>query len=436
MKKYLLLIAVWLAALTVSADVIDTGNIESYPAKQNVYVPSYYGTELYVYYNAAIVSDSPVTATIHYGVNSTATMTAYPNVGDWNLSFPLAETLEDAGVSGAFTVSVPSVSLGNVDMVFNDTITWIPTLVPRDTVPSETYSASYLLRSVMPTCTITPSSGTVNSKDLMVTFSFSEIVTCPAVKVTSNSSDFDTESKSEIYDIDEEECTDSVVEFTIYTEDWADGEEPLYLNVETYNLNINGYYLPYQSVQYQYGTPSTTFQYLGANPNNVPYPWVEDWSVAFRFSDSVNTTSTNAAVITFKDINGSVLATEYVLANNVTCEYAGEIGCYVALVPTPNIPTTASNYETVTVQLIGIAHDGVVLQSQPSATFYKPTEQPENRAPQKQGTTGISEIQSNDKQYSVYSLNGNVICNVKTIVDIKSLGQGVFIINGKKYINK
>lgn len=436
MKRYLLLIAVWLAALTASADPIITGGIYSYPANQSVYVSDYYGADISVNYNSPIASTTPVVATLKRIADGTVitSVTVTPNIGDYGLVFPVASALDNAGfTSGAFSLSVPAVTLGDIEVTWDEQ--WNPVYNIISTASSDAFTGSFLLKSAMPICTLTPSVDSIlTTKAFTATYTFSEAVSCDSVQFTGSSSD---------YTVDLVESTKAVTasattSFTVpvVAGDWCVTESlPLYLSLNTVGLNISGYSLPAVYSTYQYGeTPVVPFQFLGVSPTamEATYPEIltDYWYVSFKYTQAPELPMTSPVTVVFYDEAGDLLSSINVSLDDVYVDYNYWEGNYVVQVVAPAVPSDATDYETVSVELHGLTYDGSLVPSQ-TITYTRNVFNAYKNI-KKANTTSIKNIVKSDKAtHTIYSISGKIVDG-----NISSLNKGVYVVSGKKIIVK
>lgn len=302
-------------------------------------------------------------------------------------------------------------------------------------------TGNYTWQPVFPLSSISPASGTeLTSKTQNVVFTFSPAVSYTGVRLTSGSVTREIAQSST-------STTSVVVAFN--ENDWglpSGGTNTM--TVELLGVEADGVAISNVSgtagaiiAVYTFAEVPENVTFLGVNPAEDEATAAElwdYWNVSFMFSDVVTMTDENvSAVITYYSEEDEVLSqfTTEIPTEEIYADWNNYGGYYGIEVPAPELPSNLPpffSYLKITLQ--GIAYNGVLLNEQPSATYYAELESPVRKAIK---TTGIrSSINTPEVSGNLYNMQGVMIKSNVDSTDITTLPSGMYILNGKKIVIK
>lgn len=204
------------------------------------------------------------------------------------------------------------------------------------------------------------------------------------------------------------------------------------------------YSYPFTAVAY-YTTPDATpaefLRYEPASDEMTVWDvYMDGWgSVIFVFSGEVQMTDEDeAAYVDYETTDGSIIS--YTLSSNdVWGDWDMWTGEYNLSVMLPADSTlTQANLQSIEVELNGISANGQSI-SIPIASYdlmTLPTKALQKSNGANNGTASVSLNLSNNEVVNVYNLQGNLVAKGIPAAKITTLGKGLYVVNGKKFLVK
>lgn len=306
---------------------------------------------------------------------------------------------------------------------------------------NESVTGTYKYMPVFPLVSITPDAySTVESKTFNAVFTFNQSISYSSIEIVSGENTKTIAAGN-----------GSVITVPVSELDWgtASTKQNL-LSVQingvtladgTHISNVGGQEAAIGST-YAYDEP-IGFEYIGVSPteDEASYQEVYDnyWYVDFMFTEAVELVedeATTCATVTFYGENDKLLGSVNLNSMDVFGNWNYRAGYYSVQVAIPEVPAEyVETYEKVKVELANVTYNGALLQTMPSVTYLYELPDPwAVKAPRKANTAGINSLPIDSNSFDVYNLQGVLVAKTTNISEIKKLGKGIYIVNGKKYV--
>lgn len=300
-------------------------------------------------------------------------------------------------------------------------------------------AAVFCASATTPTFTVKPVDGTVlDNKVQEVTFTFSESVTVTKIGFASGP------LNQRQFSVDDKAQTGKTIKAQILESYWGkaqDGEismQVLCMDVLDAKgdtiMNADGY--PEQFiVNYSYKEAASGASFVSVWPAEGEYSAADMYGTGadFYFTDEVVMTNEDATALITYTVGRRTYESK-VPSNDVWEDWDWWTGNYALSVPIPEIDgVSASDVSNIKIQLQGITtltgNDVTV----PLVTYSTVSSQ------RKASPSTASQLDlniSSNEQVDVYSISGVCVLKSATYEDLKNLENGIYIINGKKFIVK
>lgn len=300
-------------------------------------------------------------------------------------------------------------------------------------------AAVFCASAAVPTFEVNPGEGTVlENKDQEVTFTFSESVTVTKIGFASgplNQRQFSVDEtaqtgktiKAQILDSYWGKAQDGVISMQVLCMDVLDAKGDTIMNADGYPEQF--------IVNYTYKEAASGAKFVSVWPAEGEYSAAEMYGTGadFYFTDEVEMTNANATAIILYETSVEEYEV-FVPAADIWEDWDWWTGNYALSVPLPEVEdVTASEVERITIQLQGI-------KSLSGADVSVPTVIYESVSPQrKSAPSTASKIDLNidsNQVFDVYSISGTCVLKSATNAELRNLENGIYIMNGKKFIVK
>lgn len=300
-------------------------------------------------------------------------------------------------------------------------------------------AAVFCASAAVPTFEVNPGEGTVlENKDQEVTFTFSESVTVTKIGFASgplNQRQFAVDIvpqtgktiKAQILDSYWGKAQDGVISMQVMCMDVLDAKGDTIKNADGYPEQF--------IVNYTYKEAASGAKFVSVWPAEGEYSAAEMYGTGadFYFTDEVEMTNADATAIILYETDFE----EYevlVPAADIWEDWDWWTGNYALSVPLPEVEDiTASEVERITIQLQGIKSLSGTNVSVPTIIY-------ESVSPQRKASPSTAsklDLNINSNQtFDVYSISGACVLKSATNADLKTLENGIYIMNGKKFIVK
>lgn len=409
MKK---LVTLGLASIAVfCAGAQTTGALS--PSSQRVFAPETYNNVIRASYDNLINAN---TAQVQVKVGEDTFNAAITPNGSYSFNIAIFDALKEHGKNvdnTEFTVNVTNVA-------------------PADTINTtvQDLTGTYLYRATMPTfSSLVPEAGSkLENKAQTVTVTFADKVKVEHIAFMSGP------MFSPVYNrVDGSADFSNTVTAEILDTYWSDVETPATITVTLENILLeNGFYIPNISFEYTYGE-AVTAEFVEVIPTSAEATVADmyGYQADFYYTAAVEMSNPNAAAsVEYYDLDGDIVDTTTITADEVFADLDWWSGNYYLSVPIPSIDgMAATEFSKIVVTVQGITSNGVNLPNQ-SVTYNAAT----SRRIKSNGTTGVaSGLISGNELVDVYNLQGVIVLkNVQKNEVRNTLESGVYVINGKK----
>lgn len=375
----------------------------------SVYCPSANDNVMQVSYDNLInVSNAKATITI----GTVVSPLEVTDVTEYGFTLPVGSALANKVNNTQFTINVTGV-------------------LPADTINTEVedLNGDYLYRTTLPTVTSNPKEGELQNAVQDIRFSFTETVNVEQILFMSG-----TFMARKVNSVEGAAGYARAINASILEDYWSKTENPARMEILLSGVTINGgWYLPEYTFNYTHQFPVETASYKTYSPlNSEATVWDvygDGWGfVDVVFSGEVDYENASASIVYTRTTGSSI--SDSVSGSEMWGDWSWWDNLYHLEIPLPAADLTESTLKSISIKVSGIKSNNTVVTV--PEIVYNNTILPTSIEKAKNATTGINlQIQEGD-MLNVYNLQGAIVMENSSAVELTNLPKGIYIINGKK----